>query len=1002
MDQGASQRSHPSASSDDWCVRIRDDGPGDAAAQAETLLALCNGVLGVRGGREEQPSPTDGSLLAGVYERVPIHYHEGFPGFARHSDTRVPVLEGKRIRVRVGPAGTDLATGRRLACERTLDLRAGLLLRTTRWQVPGCGEFEVRSTRLVALGGGALLAQRFTLRSIDYQGVVRLESLLEAGHAARRDGDPRFGADERAALLAGEAVLRGAALLRPQHAQRTGVHLVACQLHAPGAALASVAGPPDAQAFEARLVPGAEATIDKFVAWADGTDAPALEGAALALARAAQAAGFDELVRRQREAWQRFWAGAELGIDGDASLEQAVRFSLFHLRQSAPPGGHHGLPAKGLTGQGYEGHVFWDTEAFALPVLQMTAPQLVRASLDWRAGSLARARLHARELNHAQGALYPWRTIAGDEGSAYFPSGSAQYHINAAIALALQIHLQGSGAARLGRDDALMLFETARIWMQAGHFSRARGGAFCIHAVTGPDEYSALVDNDHYTNRMARRHLRFAVQQARRLAADAPAEWAGLRAQLAMAESEPETWALAAEAMYLPVDAATGVNPQDDAFLDKPLWNRRASREQGGPLLLDYHPLTLYRYQVCKQPSVVLADVLDGAGVAAAQKLRNFLYYEARTVHDSSLSASTWAIMAAELGLGERALRYFREGARLDLDDLHGNASHGAHMAAMAGAWLSLAWGIGGLRLLDDGTLSFAPRLPAAWRGCHYTLQWQGRTLRVQLARGELRLQLLEGEPLAVQVEGRPVRVGREASIVAVGAVAPATLTRWVQGVAFDLDGVLADTAELHFQAWGRLAAELGIPFDRVFNEGLKGVDRMGSLDRILARAGRQADAAERQRLADRKNGYFLDAIAALTPQALLPGARELLEALRAAGVRIALASASRNAPAILERLGIAGCFDAVVDPVASGAPKPAPDQFLAAARALGAEPARCLGIEDSVAGLRAIRAAGLYAIGIGHPLVLAEADLVVADLPSLGIERLLALVEPPGGRTAT
>jgi alpha,alpha-trehalose phosphorylase len=994
LKQGAVERRHPTPSDAGWCVRIRGDGPGGSAAQAETLLALANGCLGVRGGREEQASPTDGALLAGIYERVPIHYHEGFRGFARHSDTRVPVIDGKRIRVHVGAAGQDLAGGERLDCERTLDLRAGLLLRTTRWRLPGAGTFEVQSTRLVALGGGPLLALRFTLRSIDFTGPVRLESALEAGQAARRVDDPRFGADERAVLVLGARGSHGDAVTWAQHAERTGLHAVACQLHAglPPAAKAAAAadeGRALVQSFEAQLVPGAELTIDKFVAWADGRDPAPL--AALAVQRAQQAAkdGFDALVERQRAAWQRFWDGAELGIDGDASLQEAVRFNLFHLRQSAPDDGRQGLPAKGLTGQGYEGHVFWDTEAFALPVLQMTAPRLVRASLDWRAATLERARLHAREMNHDHGALYPWRTIAGDEGSAYFPSGSAQYHINAAIAFALRFHVLGSGDGRLAERDAAMLFETARLWMQAGHFSRGRGGRFCIHAVTGPDEYSALVDNDHYTNRMAQLHLRFAAAQAAGMAAADPEAWSALRARLSLADSEPDTWARAAEAMYLPVDAATGVVPQDDSFLQRPLWDRGANAD--GPLLLDYHPLTLYRHQVCKQPSVVLADVLAGHDVAPAQKLRNFLYYEARTVHDSSLSASTWAIMAAELGLHDRSVRYLREGARLDLDDLHGNASHGAHMAAMAGSWLSLTWGIGGLRVRDDGQLSFAPRLPPAWAGCHFTLQWRGSTLRAELAQGSTRFSLLAGPPLDVLVDGTALRVGGGAPAVAATAPLRApSLARHVQAVAFDLDGVLADTAELHFQAWGRLAGELGIPFDRAFNESLKGVDRAASLGLILGRGGRVADAGERERLAARKNGYFLELVAALTPSALLPGALELLRRLRAEGVRVALASASRNAPEILARLGIADCFDVIADP-SRGAPKPAPDQFLAAAAALGVAPARCLGVEDAVAGIRAIRAAGMYAIGIGHPLVLAEADLVVPDLASLGIERLLA-----------
>ncbi len=978
-----------------WRLRMRDEGPSANAAQAETLFALANGLLGVRGGREEQPSATDGAFLASVYERLPIEYHEGFPGFARYSDTRVPVADGKRIRIRLGSAGLDLSTGQRLSCERTLDLQHGVLHRVTRWQVPGAGSVEITAARLVPLVGGALLALRLSVRSIDFSGPLVLQSCIEATDGALRADDPRIGAGSGAALVVGERRVDARRALMTQSAQRSGIHVAIAQTHRAITGLSAgspltVEAKSVGQSFSGELVPGGQVTLEKFVAWAADSQPDGQAEQALSATDTAASLGFDGIEQQHSNAWQAFWRDAELGIDGDESLDQALHFNLFHIRQSTPADGRHALAAKGLTGQGYEGHVFWDTEVFALPVLQMTAPALVRASLDWRASALEAARGHARELNHPIGALYPWRTIAGDEGSGYFPSGSAQYHLNAGIAFALRLHHSASEATPVTSQDAAMLFETARIWMQVGHHDARRNDVFCIHSVTGPDEYSALVNNDIYTNRMAQMHLRYAADVAAGLVKTEPALYRTLAQSIDLLECEPVAWRRAADAMYLPVDQQRGVQPQDDSFLDRPAWNFATQPDDDRPLLLRFHPLTLYRFQVCKQPSVVLADVLVGEDISAAQKRRDFDYYEPLTVHDSSLSACTWAILAAELGLPQKALEYFREGARLDLDDLHGNAGHGAHMAAMAGTWLSLVWGFGGLRIAG-GELRLRPVLPHGWQGYHFSLQWRERLIEVVVSAAGVRYELRRGAPMQLWHNAAPVQLSSGSHcMLPLASPAAVTVPSAIDAVIFDLDGVLTDTAELHFQAWSRLAAEIGVPFDGQTNERLKGVDRQRSLDIILERATREFDAIERSVLAARKNGYFGSLLQQLTPASLLPGALEALRDVRERGVRIALASASHNAPSIIARLGIADAFDHIAAPSDVARQKPAPDIFLAAAAALKADPTRCIGVEDAIAGVTAIKRAGMLAIGVGDARLLAEADVVVPDMATLNIKRFL------------
>jgi len=1007
-----------------------DAGPGQSAADAErwqlrragydparagrdeTLFALANGTLGVRGGCEEAGG-SGGGFLAEAYQRSPIHYHERFAGFASHTDTRLPVADGSGIALYVDGQRLTPTSPQCTAFERVLDLRAGHSRRVVRWDFGARGALELCAERVVPQTRSALLAIRVTLVSDGFQGRIRFESVLSADRPAPAQGDdPRIGVGAGAGMrwLLAEPAQPESWLL--QASPDGGVRVACGQAHRVDAA-SLVGEPPELrdqriiQNFDAVLDAGQRVVLEKFVAyaWDHHSESASVQSLRDPLSLAldeARGMGFDAILAEQAEAMADFWARASLWIDGDPHAELALRFNLFHLLQSTGRGGHTSTAAKGLTGDGYEGHYFWDTEAFMLPVLALTAPELARGMLEYRFRNLDAARRHAREMNHPRGALFPWRTIAGDECSAYYPSGSAQYHINAAIAYAIRLYDAATGdAGFMVEAGAEMLFEMARIWMQIGHFNPRRDGAFCICEVTGPDEYSALVDNNFYTNRMARAHLLDAVATWHRLADGHPDAAARLSRELALDEAEVAHWQRAAEVMYLPYDAALGIHPQDDGFLDKPVWDFANTPATHYPLLLHYHPLSLYRHQVCKQADVVQALVMDGHDIAAEVKRRCFDYYARVTVHDSTLSAAPFSILASELNLGEPAMAFLDETLRVDLDDIHGNTDHGAHMAAMAGSWLGLAFGLLGLRVRPEGP-HFAPRLPARWRGYGLNLVWQGRRLRIDVDCKSAHYRLIEGAPLTVFDNRTAIALstgGTESRALSASARWP--LLPGVQpfaAVIFDLDGVLTDTAMVHFHAWKRLADELGIAFDRSINRRLKGIDRMASLDILLERAGRPFDRHEKAVLAERKNGYYREEIARFTPADLLPGARAVLDALRAAGVRVGLASASRNAPMLLGRLGIADRFDFIADPAQVAAGKPDPAIFLAAAEGLGVPPHACLGIEDAAAGIAAIKAAGMVALGIGDRRELAGADAVLEGLDQFRIETIPVIGTSGGG----
>lgn len=951
----------------EWAIvqRLHDS---HASARDATLFALSNGTVGIRGSIEESHVEA-ASFLPDAFTRQPIPYHERFSGFAVTSDTRLRCADVTSITILIDGKVIDFDNAEIVDFERILDMRAGVLERSTRWRLADDRLIDVVTRRLVPFGGGPVVANRIEVAAVNFDTVIAIEAQLQGACVATEDAnreDPRINAraaDELTTIVDTQMVM-------VQRDQRTGLHVSAAQ----------------------QIVPQSSAAcrpltaIDRFCGLAvSGDPDTAIATAKMDVAQAADA-GFEALSGQHSAVLHRFWNAAALSIPDDPELARAIRFNLFHLFQSASRNDRHGIAAKGLTGEGYEGHYFWDAEVYMLPVLALTDPALARHILMYRVGMLDAARENARRLNHGRGALYPWRTIAGAECSAHYPTGAAQYHINAAIAYAVEIYWAASGDdAFIANHGAEMVFETARLWLEIGHFTDRAKGAFMIHGVTGPDEYTALVDNNFYTNAMAQRHLRLAIRVAQWCTDNMPDQWAALTSRLCFDSDEIANWQRAADAMHLPTDDKLRVSPQDDTFLTKPVFDLRAVPADHHPLLLHYHPMTLFRHQLCKQGDVIQAMVLTGDGFGLSLKARNYAYYEPLTTHDSTLSPSTFAILAAELGLHDEGLRFHRDAAFVDLEDRLHNAGHGAHLAAMAGSWLALVQGWGGLRV-RNGALHLLPTLPSSWNSYLFRFTWRGSIVETEVFANATHYRLIEGPEVILYDRMQRIGVGVE------GATVPRPT---IDAVIFDLDGVLTNTANAHYVGWKRLCDEEGIAFDRIVNERLKGVDRQGSLAMILESAGIRVDDGTFAEMMARKNSYYLQAVEAFGPVDLFRGARELLDKCRLAGLRTALASASQNAALLIERLEIANLFDHIVDATTIKASKPNPEIYLAAASALDVSPDRCVGIEDAIAGIEAVRAAGMRAIGIGDADLLFKADCVFAEIGRVPINAILGVNEP-------
>ncbi|HWE28799.1 MAG TPA: glycosyl hydrolase family 65 protein, partial [Polyangia bacterium] len=495
-----------------------------------------------------------------------------------------------------------------------------------------------------------------------------------------------------------------------------------------------------------QLQPGQKLRIVKLVShgWSRQRTLPALRDQVAAGLAAARQTGIDGLLAEQRRYLDEFWGRADVELEGDAELQQAVRFGLFHVLQAGARTERRAIAAKGLTGTGYDGHAFWDTETFVLPVLTYTNPDAACDALRWRHATLKQAKARAKELGLA-GATFPWRTIHGEECSSYWPAGTAAFHVNADIADAVIRYVSATGddafEKQLGAD---LLVETARLWRSLGHYSLH--GAFRIDGVTGPDEYSAIADNNIYTNLMAQQNLAGA--------ADACERHPDVARCLGVTPDEAADWRAAASSMFIPWDDVLQVHPQSEGFTQHELWNFDRTKADQYPLFLHFPYFDLYRKQVVKQPDLVLALHLRGDAFSAEQKWRDFDYYERITVRDSSLSACTQAVMAAEVGHLGLALDYLAEAALMDLHDLEHNTRDGLHIASLAGTWIALVAGFGGLRD-HGGVLSFSPRLPDGLTQLGFNIMRRGVVLRVQIDSRQASYRLPNGGKLRLAHHGQ-------------------------------------------------------------------------------------------------------------------------------------------------------------------------------------------------------------------------------------------------------
>jgi len=938
--------------------------------EKETIFSIGNGYIGTRGSFEEgYPGDQPASLVNGLFDDAPVAHTE-LANTPNWIDLQL-LLGGERF---------GLDRGKVISYSRQLDMKSSLLTRKVHWQHPDGGEIDLTFERFASLADDHLLALRCRIRSIDYSGELEIQAglpgYMENEGLLHWNWRDQGQIDEQAAFLNLATRATHISLLE---AFSLTVRSVAARTYD---FWNSRMNP--VIVARTSLAPGQEVVAEKLVTVFTGRDGNDLQGIAASRLNQARDDGFETLREAHASAWDADWRACNIEIEGDEIADQALRYSLHSLLSSAPRRDiKASIPAKSLAGFGYHGHVFWDTDIFALPFFTFTRPHIARNLLMYRYHTLPGAREKARE-NGYEGAMYAWESAAdGSEATPrWVPAadtgeliriwpGDIEHHITADVAFAVIQYWRVSADDDFMRSfGAEMVLDTARFWGTRAKWNENLA-RYDINDVIGPDENHEHVDNNAYTNGMARSNLQSGLDVLAWLETADPETARRLTRSLDLSPSRLSHWRDVIDKIYRGYDPQTRLFEQFEGYFKLKPTPAKDFEPRTRSLQTILGVKGCQEYQLIKQPDVLMLFYLLGGTdpLYSAGNLRtNWEYYTPLTdlTYGSSLGPGTQAGLAARMNDIESACHYFLQAAAVDLENLRGNTADGLHAATAGGAWQAVILGMAGV-VLDAGRVDVHPRLPETWKRLKFRLQVHGQPHDFDLS------------------PSTPVH--------------PLAGHGQVSGAIFDLDGVLTDTSEMHYQAWQRLADEEGIPFDRAGNEALRGVPRRESL--LLMLKGRKVSEEQLQEMMERKNRYYVELIKHITPDDLLPGALDFLKELRSLGVPAAIASASRNAPTVIDLLGLRPWVTAVVDGNSVRHQKPAPDLFLLAADLIALPPRECVVFEDAKAGVEAALSGDIWAVGIGPSERVGMAHVVVPGLDGIHWQNLVQTLEASTALTA-
>ncbi|MCL2560398.1 MAG: hypothetical protein FWE07_07905 [Turicibacter sp.] len=687
----------------------------DTLEKAESLLFNGNGLIGVRGNLEEDYYDhfitNRETYINGFYETKKISYPEKFHGFTETGETMISVVDGQTTLMTIGGEQLRMGSGEFIPGRRFLDMAAGKSVREFTWVSPLGRKTQVTVTKLASFAYKNIFAMQYEFQKLNHDEAIVLTTHLNYYPVKSIDvNDPRMSHDLQKIQVEEVDTTKGFIRFKAPH---SGLE-------------ASCAWRFNVEADEINVLKDKVVlesilngtTFTKLFSY--GLGAPIFDGLGVS---------FDEHLGLQREYLADFWDTAKVEIEADDNLEESVNFGTYSLLSSLGTNGKSSIAAKGLSGSGYEGHYFWDTEMYIFPTFLHVAPNLAKQMLQFRINTIGKARENRQMVGYKKGVLYPWRTISGVETSPFFEAGFAQHHINGDVAYAFIRYYQSTGDTDLFFDGGYeVMLETARLFADIGY---EKNGKFHIDGVTGPDEYTAIVNDNYYTNVLVAHQFGWVCKLADVLATADEVRWNELVCRLAITPPELSLLQHYADIMEKPFSEELGVIAQDRDFLSKEKWPFWDEVDKF-PLLLHYHPLVLYRYQVSKQADAVMALMLFPEIEPLEVVRRSVDYYDEVTTHDSSLSYSAFSVVYNRVGNVDKSYQYFMENARCDLDNLHGNTKDGLHTASMGGTLMSILYGFCDLRLGDDG-FTLNPKLPPEIERINFSFVYHGEVYRVRV-----------------------------------------------------------------------------------------------------------------------------------------------------------------------------------------------------------------------------------------------------------------------------
>ncbi len=732
----------------------------------ETLYSTANGYLGVRGSFEEGVSnnipSVRGIYINGFYESEEIVYGEKLHGFPDRSQSILNVIDTQEIIIKINGEKFSLFSGKVLFYKRILNAKTGIVTRTIEWESPKKEIVKLVFKRLASFEQLELFLINCSIEAVNFEGEIEVLSIIngDVSNIVSSD-DPRVGTANAKALSVIEMTVDNNASFIEAKTKHSNLKVVGGISHQfPSNFTETIQKDKDkfTHIFKGNIKQGASINFTKFAVYTDTNRHPNELKENQSIIRSVIKNSFNYYVDLQKKYLDDFWEFADVKIEGDNEMQQGLRFNLFHLVQSVGKDRWSNISAKGLSGEGYEGHYFWDTEIYIFPFFLFTNPKFAKNLLNYRFNILDFARKRARQMGHNIGALYPWRTIAGDECSPFFPAGTAQYHINVDIAYSIiQYYKVTDDLDFMANKGLEMLIEIARLMFHIGHF-RDSDNKFCIDDVTGPDEYTCIVNNNYYTNVLTKNLFTEISEIYNNVKSKHENILNSVLEKLQFQNSELTNFSKAGKAMFLPFDEKRNLHPQDDSFFNKKVWDFENTPKENYPLLLNYHPLTLYRHQVCKQADTILGHFLMENESSLEAIKNDYNYYEKITTHDSSLSTCIFSIMANRIGEYDKAYNYFMNTARLDIDNLHHNTKDGIHTACMGGSWMSIVFGFAGMRVVN-GKLNFHPHLPKNWTSLSFKINFKNSILKCNLSADNFEVSLLTGNSIEILVDDNPMMI---------------------------------------------------------------------------------------------------------------------------------------------------------------------------------------------------------------------------------------------------